>query len=357
VLYAIAAFLGAAYLCFLITIIPEALSLDDRWPIKETQALRLIDPATEPLLVMTFRGPGVASVSAGGGSRIIEPRPGMLRLLSEASDFKPLSLGKRIDIRIQGSETGTASVTIALKRGGAQVQSGVQIRPVVGDGEKGVRMEASGASMVISVDWSSESSDAQSGLLLSGERDPPLELGRAVVEVPEGTRLYVGGPETDTTFNLGDRLDRLSAGGLRVRGLQIVSGEGERLISLACGAQWDGALRSPGPFGGLRAERCANTMHVESLRLNEDSTVAVSGPAFFMKDGVVNYWPLLPSLLDNLVIKAALTGLVSALIAWLTFHLHRARSSDQPRRRRRRRSRSPASARDGRSGASAEPGG
>ena len=337
--YAIVAFLGAAYLCFLITIIPQALSLDDRWTIKETQALRLIDPSTEPLLVMTFRGAGVASVSAGAGSQITEPRTGMLQLLAEANDFQPPSVGKRIDIRVQGSETGIASVTIALKRG-AQAEPGVQIRPVVGDGEKGVRMEASGASLVIRLDWSSDLSEAQSGLLLTGERDPPLELGRAVIEVPESTRVYVGGPEAGTTFNLGDRLDRLSAGGLKVRGLQIVSGEGKRLISLACGAERDGALRSPGLLGGLHAQQCANTMHVESLRLSEDSTVAVSGPAFFMKDGIVNYWPLLPSLLDNLVIKAALTGLVSALIAWLTFHLHQAKASGEPRRLSSRRLRS-----------------
>jgi hypothetical protein len=42
-----------------------------------------------------------------------------------------------------------------------------------------------------------------------------------------------------------------------------------------------------------------------------------------MKDGTVQYWSLLPNLLDNLVIQAILTGLVGALIAWLTVHLNR----------------------------------
>ena len=90
---------------------------------------------------------------------------------------------------------------------------------------------------------------------------------------------------------------------------------------LACCAREYSELRRPGMFGGDAASNCSKTLHVENFRLAEQSAFAVSGPAFFSKDGSANYWPLLPNLTNNLVIQGAITTLIGIFIGWVFLRL------------------------------------
>jgi hypothetical protein len=77
---------------------------------------------------------------------------------------------------------------------------------------------------------------------------------------------------------------------------------------------------------------------MQDLKLADQSSFALSGPAFFMRDAAVHYWPLLPNLMSNFVIQFALTGLVGGLIGWVAFNLglKRANPAPTPKRSARR---------------------
>lgn len=337
--YALLALFGAAYVFFLITHTPQAVTSHGRWTIKETEALRLIGPSTGDLLKMDFRGAGVASVIAGQGSRIVEPKPGTLAMLVKyAPGFRARAPGSKLDVRIANDESSAAAVTIGLRPDGS-AEPTVELRPDVQHGEAGIRLAASGATLTVTVDWSSSPPYRPgTGPLLIGDGEPTLSLGRAVISVPAGRGVFVGGPADKTDFEFGNRADRLSAGGLTVNALQIAGSEQEPVTSLACGAAQDGILRWPGVLGGFHAKSCRGVLNIQGLKLDDQSSFALSGPAFVVKDRIVRYWPLLPDLLSNLVIQMALTALVSTLIAWVAIHLNRrkASASSRPKRRNRR---------------------
>jgi hypothetical protein len=99
---ALAAFVVLAYAVFLVTHVPQAEQLNDRWTLRDTELLRLTGPKPAELTAMNLRGPGLASVSAEKGSTLIEPGPGTLRLLAQnAPDFEPRAQGEQVDVRLQ----------------------------------------------------------------------------------------------------------------------------------------------------------------------------------------------------------------------------------------------------------------
>lgn len=342
VLYAFAAFLAAAYFFFLITHVPQAAGTNGVWPIDETEALRVIGPRAGQLLTMTFRGEGLASVSAGGGSRIVQPDDASLGLLKTLEpEFAALPAGSRVDLRIDNDEGSLASVSVLLDDSSAG-EATVEIQPDPGTDETGMRLQASGAPMTVTVDWSSPGQAAQQkGPLLVGKDGRTLPLSRAVISIPEGKTLYIGGPTGKTAFEIGSHRDRLSPGGLDLKGLQIAGQEQGPVTSAACGASKLGKLGWPGPLGGFGLNACRQALHVQDLKLGDQSSIAMSGPAFFMKSGAVHYWPLLPNLMSNLVIQFALTSVVGGFIGWVAFSLGLKRASaalsEKPKRDRRAR--------------------
>jgi hypothetical protein len=69
---------------------------------------------------------------------------------------------------------------------------------------------------------------------------------------------------------------------------------------------------------------------MQGLKLAGETSFALSGPAFVMKEAKVHYWQLLPNLMSNLVMQFALTGLVGGLIGWVAFVLGLKRASSGP---------------------------
>lgn len=322
VLFAAAGFVAAAYFFFLITHIPQAGGTNGLWNIEETEGLRILGPRPGQLVTMIFRGEGVASVAAGEGSRVTDPDQGSLDLLKTIEpNFQPAPVGSRLNIRIANDDGSLASVSVLLN-GDHDGKAKVDIQPDTGPDETGMRLQASGAAMTVTVDWSSPlQSSQQKGPLLVGKGGTTLPLSRAVISVPEGKMLYVGAPTSKTRFEIGSHADRLSAGGLEMEGMQI-AGEGDGPVtSEACGANRLGQLRGPRPFGGFALEACRETLHMQDLQLGAKSTFALSGPAFVKREGSVRYWPIVPNLMSNLVLQFALTGLVGALIGWVTLNL------------------------------------
>ena len=343
-LYAITAFLAVAYLFFLIAHVPQAAGTNGVWPISETDELRILGPRSGQLLTMTFRGEGLASVSAGEGSQLVQPDKTSLDLLRTLDPrFEPRPVGSRLDVRIDNGAGGLASVSVLLGENHA-AQAKVEIQPDAGPDETGMRLTASGAPMTVAIDWTSPSqSTDQKGPLLVGMDGRTLPIGRAVVSVPEGKTLYIGGPTTKIAFEIGSHADRLSRGGLDLQGLQI-AGEGDGPVtSGACGASKVGWLRWPSPVGGFALSGCRQVLHMQDLKLGDQSSFALSGPAFFMRESAVHYWPLLPNLMSNMVIQFALTGLIGGLIGWVMFNLglKRAGPGSAPAPKRDRRSAAP----------------
>lgn len=340
ILYAVSGFLAAAYFFFLITHVPEAGGANGPWRIDETEALRVVGPTTGQFLTMTVRGEGLASVSAGPGSRLSQPDKSSIELLETMEpQFKPPPPGSRVDLRIDNNQEDFAAVSVQLDSPGGQ--SVAEIQPDTGGDETGLRLQASGASMTVAVDWSSpKQSSEQKGPLLVGIGGKTLPVGRAVISVPAGQMLYIGGPPAKTVFEIGSHRDRLSVGGLDARGLEIAGQQNGPVTSRACGARSPAKLGWPGPFGGFGLNACLPTLHVQDLKLGDQSVVALSGSAFLMANGDVHYWTLLPSLMSNLVIQLALTTLVGGFISWVSFNLGHKRAEDpslpakRPARRR-----------------------
>ena len=313
---AVMGFVVAAYLAFLLARVPQAASINDSWHVKETQLLRLVGTIPGDFVALNLRGTGTAAVSAGAGSTIVAPGPGTLAMLAKKEEPEvTLKQGGQIEVRIADGETGHSSVSVATQPV-TGAEPSVDIFPSVQQDDIGMRIRSANAVLLVSIDWSARPPWApDQGVLLLGEGEGQLPLERMVISVPPGKMLYIGGTAASKIqFDLGGRADHLSGGGLGLRSLEILGGEHGPVSSLACGARQDGERRAPAKLGGLHARNCTQSLHIEGLRLADQSTFALSGPGFFMKEGSVNYWPVLPSLTSNPVIQAAITALIGLLI-------------------------------------------
>ena len=342
---ALAAFCVLAYAVFLVTHVPQAQQINDRWTLRDTEVLRLTDPKPAELAAMNLRGSGLASVSAEAGSKLVEPGPGTLRLLAEgATDFQPRAEGDRVDVRLQNGDASLAYVTVATQPTGAE-EPVVEIRPAVRQDDTGITLKAANATLLVDAEWTSRPPWEQSeGAFLHGEQGQ-LAVDRVVISVPPGKRVYIGGTAaSQVRFAFGRQTDNLSpdplsADGLDLKALEILGGDGGPTRSLACGARKYDALRWPGLFGGVAASNCSNALHFSGFTLAEKSEFALAGPAFAIEDGTAHYWPLLPNLTSNLVIQGAITALSGLFIGWVFIRLGLKKDdkakAKQPARKRR----------------------
>jgi len=323
---ALLAFAAAAYGMFLITHVPQSRSINDEWPIKESETLRLKDPTPGDMILLDVRGSGIASITADPGSSIAVPTVGTLgKLEGEDAEFKARTESDPIDVRFQNGQNGLTAISVATPSTAGEGTI-IEVRPLVRQDDHGITLQSPGTPLAVSGDWTSRppAAEGDGAYLLGKTDDHSLLLDRVVLSVPSQKMVYIGGTAaSNLLFQLGNRSDHLSRGGLSVSSLAI-GGETGPTEWLACGAQRFGQLRWPGLFGGLSDRNCLNTLHLEGFRLADQGTlskVVLSGPAFTNENGEIYYWPLLPNLTSNIVIQAAVTGLIGAFIAWLFYRL------------------------------------
>jgi len=324
---ALLTFAAAAYGMFLVTHVPQARSINEEWPIKESETLSLKDPTPGDLILLDVRGSGIASITADPGSNVVEPTSNTLKLL-EADDtgFRPRSQNDKVDVRFQNGQNGLTALSVSTRPATANDETIINIRPFIRQDDHGITIKSPGAALSVSGNWTSRPplAEGDGAYLLGQTDDQSLLLDRIVISVPPQKLIYIGGTAaSNLLFQLGSRSDHLSRGGLSVSSLSI-GGESGPADWLACGARRFGELRWPELFGGLSDSGCTNTLHLEGFRLADQGTVSklvLSGAAFTNEDGKVYYWPLLPNLTSNLVIQAAVTGMVGAFIGWFFYQI------------------------------------
>jgi len=315
---AVLALSAAAYGIFLVTHLPQSVAIDAALAAKPSELFRLKGPGAGPLITMTLRGPGFATISAPG-ARLAAPTPGTLALLAGAvPGFKPSPRG--VELRVTNDAASLATIAVALVAD-RSADASVDIRPRILPDGSGFAITATGAALRASLDWSSPPpGKPNTGPVLMSDDGALLPLGRAVIDIPAGAALFIGSSAgANIRFDLGNSEERFATGGLAVRGLELRGAESASPTSLACGKP-AGTLR-PGLSGSIGTNACDAVLHVQAFKLDDQAHLQLSGSGFWMQDGAVRYWPLMADVASNIVLQGAFTAAVGFLTAWVTFWL------------------------------------
>jgi hypothetical protein len=309
---------GAAYAIFLITHVPQAVAIDELMTAKPNELFRFNGPPDGLLVLMNVRGSGLATISAPG-ARLAEPTAGTLGALAqEAEGFRPSTKG--VELRVTNDVSSVAALSIAIARNG-NGEPAIDVRPRILPDGNGLAITASGATLRVTVNWTSPPpGKPQTGPMLMSDDGILLPIGRAVIEVPERGSLFVGSSAgANLRVDLGNAEEHFSTGGLTVQGLEVRSADGGSLVSLACGKP-EGDLQ-PGLTGEIGTRTCDSLLHVQDFKLDDKAHLQLSGSGFLMKDRAPQYWQLMSNIASNVVLQTAFTSLVSGVVAWAVFWL------------------------------------